>query len=97
MASIAAFSYSSAKELYDHIDAQFRVSNTQLVDLTKTFLHEFKLGLEDYGHAMAMMYAIDPFNQASYSCRSRPTFVTGVPNGTEKGYAPPHTRRSIAA
>ncbi|KAJ3568406.1 hypothetical protein NP233_g5735 [Leucocoprinus birnbaumii] len=69
MASTSAFAYSSASELYEHIDAQFRLSDNQLVELTKTFLHEFKLGLEDYGHAMAMI----------------PTFVTGVPDGTEKG------------
>ncbi|KAF9452017.1 hexokinase [Macrolepiota fuliginosa MF-IS2] len=69
MASLAAHSYSSAQELYDTIDAQFQLSNAQLVDLTKTFLDEFKQGLEGYGHAMAMI----------------PTFVTGVPNGTEKG------------
>ncbi|KAF5364079.1 hypothetical protein D9756_000575 [Leucocoprinus leucothites] len=69
MASTTAFTYSSAKDLYEHIDAQFQLSDQQLVELTKTFLHEFKLGLEDYGHAMAMI----------------PTFVTGVPDGTEKG------------
>lgn len=69
MASTSAFTYRSAKDLYDHIDAQFQLSGDQLIDLTKNFLHEFKLGLENYGHAMAMI----------------PTFVTGVPDGTEKG------------
>jgi len=56
MASTSAFTYRSAKDLYDHIDAQFQLSSDQLIDLTKNFLHEFKLGLENYGHAMAMMY-----------------------------------------
>jgi len=56
MASTSAFTYRSAKDLYDHIDAQFQLSGDQLIDLTKNFLHEFKLGLENYGHAMAMMY-----------------------------------------
>ncbi|KXN86325.1 Glucokinase [Leucoagaricus sp. SymC.cos] len=69
MASTAAFAYKSASELYEHIGAQFQLSDTQLVELTKSFLHEFKLGLEGYGQAMAMI----------------PTFVTGVPDGTEKG------------
>jgi hexokinase len=61
MASTSAFAYSSAKDLYEHIDAQFQLSDNQLVELTKTFLHEFKLGLEGYGRAMAMMYVARSF------------------------------------
>ena len=61
MASTAAFLYRSAQEVYEHIDARFQLTNEQLVELTKTFLHEFKLGLESYGHDMAMMYAIRHF------------------------------------
>ncbi|EKM80237.1 hypothetical protein AGABI1DRAFT_57808 [Agaricus bisporus var. burnettii JB137-S8] len=69
MASTTAFSHHSPQAVYEQINAQFQLSNAQLVDLTRTFLQEFKLGLENYGHDMAMI----------------PTFVTGVPNGTEKG------------
>jgi hypothetical protein len=57
MASTAVFSHHSPQEIYEHINTQFQLSNAQLLDLAKTFLHEFKLGLESYGHDMAMMYA----------------------------------------
>jgi hypothetical protein len=58
MASTTAFAYNSADELYEHIDAQFQLSSSQLVELTKAFLQEFKQGLESYGQAMAMMYVL---------------------------------------
>lgn len=57
MASTTAFSHHSPQAVYEQINAQFQLSNAQLVDLTRTFLQEFKLGLENYGHDMAMMYA----------------------------------------
>jgi len=37
------------------IDRQFRPSLDTLINLTKEFLVEFKLGLENYGQPMAMM------------------------------------------
>ncbi|KAF7354987.1 Phosphotransferase [Mycena sanguinolenta] len=71
MASISAhFSKSNdAQYILDDIHRQFQFSPEAMVDITGQFLHEFKVGLGDYNHPMAMI----------------PTFVTGVPNGTETG------------
>ncbi|KAF8803727.1 hexokinase [Phlegmacium glaucopus] len=69
MASISSFHYQSAQEVFDLIESQFTLQHEPLVELTKTFLNEFKIGLTSYNHAMAMI----------------PTFVTGVPDGTETG------------
>ncbi|KAJ7179477.1 hypothetical protein C8R46DRAFT_1160052 [Mycena filopes] len=58
-----------AQAVLDGIHSQFQLPTESLAELTTQFLEEFKLGLGDYGHPMAMI----------------PTFVTGVPNGTETG------------
>ncbi|KAF8639769.1 hypothetical protein AX17_001029 [Amanita inopinata Kibby_2008] len=57
------------QRILSDIDRQFHLSTDTLVDLTKAFLDEFNDGLASYNHPMAMI----------------PTFVTGVPDGTEKG------------
>lgn len=44
------------QRVLDDIDRQFRPSVDKLVNLTKEFLVEFKLGLENYGQPMAMMH-----------------------------------------
>jgi hexokinase len=59
----------NSQRILDDIDRQFHPTVPTLVDLTKKFLLEFKLGLDGYGQPMAMI----------------PTFVTGVPDGTERG------------
>ncbi|KJA14087.1 hypothetical protein HYPSUDRAFT_209000 [Hypholoma sublateritium FD-334 SS-4] len=69
MADISAYQYDSPKAVFDLIDHQFSLNETTLVDLTKAFLAEFKVGLDNYGKRMAMI----------------PSFVTGVPDGTETG------------
>ncbi|KIL68174.1 hypothetical protein M378DRAFT_158709 [Amanita muscaria Koide BX008] len=69
MPFIAAFSDDNAQRILDDIDRQFRPSLDTLVDLTREFLVEFKLGLESSGQPMAMI----------------PTYVTYVPDGTETG------------
>ncbi|KAF8743835.1 hypothetical protein AX14_000240 [Amanita brunnescens Koide BX004] len=69
MAFSSALFTDNEQRVLDDIDRQFRPSIDKLVNLTKEFLAEFKLGLENYGQPMAMI----------------PTFVTGVPDGTEKG------------
>ncbi|KAM6495692.1 hypothetical protein JOM56_008398 [Amanita muscaria] len=69
MTYIAAFSDDNAQRILDDIDRQFRPSLDTLVDLTREFLVEFKLGLESSGQPMAMI----------------PTYVTYVPDGTETG------------
>ncbi|KAJ7283432.1 hypothetical protein C8J57DRAFT_1054460 [Mycena rebaudengoi] len=58
-----------AQSILDDIDRQFQMSPEALVQLTGAFLDEFKIGLGGYGSPMAMI----------------PTFVTGVPDGTETG------------
>jgi len=53
----------------DAIAPNFHLSESKLHEITKRFLEEFASGITAYNHPMAMI----------------PTFVTGVPNGTEKG------------
>ncbi|GLB33467.1 putative hexokinase family protein [Lyophyllum shimeji] len=69
MPPIPALSYDEAQKVYDDIDRSFHLTPERLFELTKSFLHEFSIGLREYGHPMAMI----------------PTFVTGVPNGSETG------------
>jgi len=61
MASISSFHYQSAQEVFDLIESQFTLQQEPLVELTKTFLNEFKTGLTSYNHAMAMMCAFISF------------------------------------
>ncbi|KAJ7638476.1 hypothetical protein FB45DRAFT_741354 [Roridomyces roridus] len=58
-----------AQRVFDDIDRQFTLGPDTLVELTGAFLDEFKVGLDNYNHPMAMI----------------PSFVTGVPDGTETG------------
>ncbi|KAJ7937401.1 hypothetical protein B0H13DRAFT_2425519 [Mycena leptocephala] len=60
---------SDVQFIFDDIHRQFQLGPETLVELTEAFLDEFKVGLGDYNHPMAMI----------------PTFVTGVPDGTETG------------
>ncbi|PPQ68776.1 hypothetical protein CVT24_007718 [Panaeolus cyanescens] len=69
MSSISIHQYNDPQAVFDLIDKQFSVDDNVLLDLTKTFLEEFKVGLANYNQAMAMI----------------PSFVTGVPDGTETG------------
>lgn len=55
----------------DGIEASFFLSEEKLKAIENKFISDFKLGYSKYGEPMAMI----------------PTFVTGVPNGTETGYA----------
>jgi hexokinase len=73
--------------ILDDLQAQFILSKDELLQLTSAFLDEIRRGLNNYGHPMAMMYAfsliITSLRHADHA--SRPTFVTGVPDGTETG------------
>ncbi|KAJ7755666.1 hypothetical protein DFH07DRAFT_1027993 [Mycena maculata] len=71
MASISAHFAKGpdAQFIFDDIHRQFQLSPKTLIELTGAFLAEFKVGLGSYNHPMAMI----------------PSFVTGVPNGTETG------------
>ncbi|PFH52548.1 hypothetical protein AMATHDRAFT_139483 [Amanita thiersii Skay4041] len=69
MSAISAISNDNPQHILDHIHHQFTPSVDCLADLTNAFLAEFKQGLDNYNQPMAMI----------------PTFVTGVPDGTETG------------
>ncbi|KAF7353104.1 Phosphotransferase [Mycena venus] len=71
MASISAHFVkpTDAQFILDGIHHQFQLGPETMIELTRQFLEEFKVGLGNYNHPMAMI----------------PTFVTGVPNGTETG------------
>ncbi|KAF8211515.1 hexokinase [Mycena galopus ATCC 62051] len=71
MASISAHfaKPTDAQFILDEIHRQFQFSPDAMTALTGQFLEEFKVGLGNYNHPMAMI----------------PTFVTGVPDGTETG------------
>ncbi|KAI0676754.1 hexokinase [Trametes maxima] len=59
----------AARHVLDDIENQFRLTKDDLIRITTQFLKDFEVGLGEYNHPMAMI----------------PTFVTGVPNGTETG------------
>ncbi|KAG5644937.1 hypothetical protein DXG03_007402 [Asterophora parasitica] len=69
MPPVQALSAQDPQRIFDEIDRDFQLNPELLVDLTQAFLHEIGRGLGAYGHPMAMI----------------PTFVTGVPDGTETG------------
>lgn len=57
MASISSFYYQNAQTVFDVIEDQFTLQPDPLVELTKAFINEFKIGLANYNQPMAMMYA----------------------------------------
>ncbi|KAJ3861861.1 hypothetical protein EV359DRAFT_46354 [Lentinula novae-zelandiae] len=65
----SAYLHATPQSILNDIDAQFTLHPALLTDLTDAFLREIKVGLEGYGEDMAMV----------------PSFVTGVPDGTETG------------
>lgn len=76
----------SATRVFDDIEATFHLDNDALHTITKQFLEDFRLGLSEYNHPMAMMYVFARIEYTIMSlCACSPTFVTGVPNGSETG------------
>ncbi|OBZ71860.1 Glucokinase [Grifola frondosa] len=59
----------ASRNVLDDIEEQFKLDQDELIKITTQFLEDFRLGLSEYNHPMAMI----------------PTFVTGVPDGTETG------------
>ena len=57
-------------DLCSAFEPAFFLTDQKLKDIVEQFKKEMKEGLEDYGKDMAMV----------------PSFVTGVPDGTEEGY-----------
>lgn len=58
--------YENPQTVFDLLDRQFRLDENVLVELTKTFLKEFKTGLGSYNHPMAMMWVLQQRFQKNY-------------------------------
>jgi len=67
--ALLASTTETEKLILDAIEQQFQLSDNALLKITKQFLDDFRVGLGEYNHPMAMI----------------PTYVTGVPNGSETG------------
>ncbi|KAI0751253.1 hypothetical protein C8Q80DRAFT_1098424 [Daedaleopsis nitida] len=67
--AVHAPSPDAGRRVLEDIEDQFRLTKDDLVRITSQFLEDFALGLGEYNHPMAMI----------------PTFVTGVPDGSETG------------
>jgi hexokinase len=85
MAPISALTYDNAQHIFDDIDRHFQLNQETLVELSNAFLDEFRAGLGNYNHPMAMMYVLSSTIFTHSDRISSPTFVTGVPDGTETG------------
>ena len=59
----------ATRKVMDSIEASFFLSEDKIKAIAEKFVQDFRTGYSKYGEAMAMI----------------PTFVTGVPNGTETG------------
>ncbi|CCM04017.1 uncharacterized protein FIBRA_06174 [Fibroporia radiculosa] len=68
-AALNGATHDAERKILDDIEHQFQLGQDALIKITEQFLEDFRLGLGDYNHPMAMI----------------PTFVTGVPDGTETG------------
>ncbi|KIJ70418.1 hypothetical protein HYDPIDRAFT_105131 [Hydnomerulius pinastri MD-312] len=69
MAHTSALHAQCSEDILKTIHNQFTLGDDSLFNITKTFLREVSDGLSNYGHPMAMI----------------PTFVKGVPDGSETG------------
>ena len=58
--ALLASTKQTEKYILDAIEQQFQLSDSALVDITKQFLDDFRLGLSEYNHPMAMMYVPSP-------------------------------------
>lgn len=88
----------ATRRILNEIEQQFYLSEERLLAITRQFVEDFSLGLGEYNKAMAMMcVSSDLSPPVEMNCAQRPmlnlpydspTFVTGVPDGTEKGFVP---------
>ena len=89
MVPTSALVVDDVQRVFDDIERQFELDTHSLVALTNAFLDELSRGLANYGQPMAMMCVhFIPITCTAHNVvmvlRS-PTFVTGVPDGSEKG------------
>jgi hypothetical protein len=93
MPSLSVFPYSRSQppqQILDDIEAQFHIDDDTLKEIVSQFLKEFETGLGEYNYPMAMMCVMHRGWKSSisvllliYLCS--PSFISGVPNGTETG------------
>ena len=55
MPAISAHQYDDAQSVLDTIGRQLTIADDQLIEITRAFVEEFQLGLNNYGKDMAMM------------------------------------------
>jgi hexokinase len=55
MATLDSFQQENPQAVFDILDRHLNLKEASLATLTQTFLHEFKIGLENYGQPMGMM------------------------------------------
>ena len=55
MATLSNFQQENPQTVFDILDHHLSLREDGLVSLTQAFLHEFKIGLENYGQPMGMM------------------------------------------
>ncbi|KAH9942994.1 hexokinase [Epithele typhae] len=77
----------ASRAVFDDIENMFLLTKDDLMNITSHFLKDFALGLGEYNHPMAMMrVSLQIFLSIPVLCvLYSPTFVTGVPNGSEVG------------
>lgn len=69
MATLSNFQHENPQAVFDLLERHLSLKGDSLVSLTQKFLDEFKTGLANYSQPMGMI----------------PSFVQGVPDGTETG------------
>jgi hypothetical protein len=57
LSAISGSSKDSGVHIFEDIEQQFRLDDGALHTITKQFLEDFRLGLGEYNHSMAMMCA----------------------------------------
>jgi hexokinase len=45
----------AARKIFDDIESQFQLDEDALIKITEQYLEDFRLGLSEYNHPMAMM------------------------------------------
>jgi len=55
MATLPNFQQENPRDVFDILEHRLSLREDSLVALTNALLHEFKLGLQNYGHPMSMM------------------------------------------
>ena len=61
MPPIAALAHTqqaqASRAIFDDIEREFQLNDDRLFSITQQLIDDFRLGLREYNHSMAMMYA----------------------------------------